>query len=109
MRNLARDERVWNDADRMSAGGKDGVGENAHESDAATTEHQADAAGHHRARQILRRFAVHGRRSAARTAEHTHAPERCHDAIIVQQIRVRLTAFAKAAAVKEPDTTFFRR
>ena len=91
MRNLARHERVWNDTDRMSAGGKDGVGENSHESDAATTEHQADAAGHHRARQIFRGLAVDGRRPTARAAEDTDATERWHGPIIVQQICVRLT------------------
>ena len=61
MSNFTRDQRIGNDADGVTAGGENRVGNQPHQSDAAATEDQTDLARGHLARKVFRRRAKLGR------------------------------------------------
>ena len=67
---LARDERVRNDAYGVAAGVEDGIRDHAHQSDRAAAEDEADAAPHHFASKPFSRRGVLGPGACTRSAEH---------------------------------------
>ena len=76
MADLARPERVRDDADDFAARGEDGVGELAHQADAAAAVHELDRFGGERLAHALRGGGERGIVAGVRAAEHTDAPDR---------------------------------
>jgi hypothetical protein len=76
MGNLARDERIRNDPDGVTAGGENGVGDKPHQSDAAATEDKTDPARRHLARKAFGRGAKLGHVPGTGSTEHTNTVER---------------------------------
>ena len=60
MRNLARNQRIGNDANRMATCGKHRVGDDPHQPNAAATEDETNAAGDHLAGESFRGLAKLG-------------------------------------------------
>ena len=78
MRELARHERVRNDADCVTASRKHGVGDNAHQPDVAAAEHETDAAPRHLVRELFRSVRILRPSADARAAEDTDARRETH-------------------------------
>ncbi len=75
MRDLARDQRIGNDADGVTAGRENRVGDESHQSDAAATEDKTDPARHHLARHVFRSGTKLRRVARTRSTEHADPVE----------------------------------
>src|SRR3982074_2245287 len=82
MRDLARHERVRNDADRVTAHREHGIGDNAHQPDVAAAEHKTDAAPRHLVRELFCSARILRSSPYARTAEDADAGRTVHTACL---------------------------
>ena len=87
MSDLARDQRVGDDADRVTARGQHGVGKDAHQPDGAAAEHETDAAPRHLARELLGGLGILNSSPDTRAAEHADADGHVHTSMcLITQI-----------------------
>ena len=78
MRELARHERVRNDADYVTARREHGIGDNAHQPDVAPAEHETNATPRHLVRELFRSARILRPGADARAAEDTDARRDAH-------------------------------
>ena len=77
VRELARDERMRDDADGVATGGEHGVGDHTHQADGAPAEDESDAAARHLPAKLRRDIRIDRSPAGARSTEHTDAAKRC--------------------------------